>query len=200
MKLTFSPWAPGCWHSQPIGLCNFILGGSFSAVYISLAILFVFFFFLPLISCSGKRFGPIMTDKWRLDLLAEISSTGCQHACVIMMARGSFQKMAKDLLGKDLQEVQDWWKPPGIMKGTKDILEPTSLGQHLCGQLLEETVVRGVLIWGTEENPRENSDTGHLEWIFIGTKPDFTNCRCWPICGSWNQFCWSRSFFSNIII
>lgn len=48
-----------------------------------------------------------MTDKWRLDLLAEISSTGCQHACV-MMAQGSFQKMAEDLLGKDVQEVQDW--------------------------------------------------------------------------------------------
>lgn len=48
-------------------------------------------------------------DKNRLYLLAEnkVHSTGCQHACV-KMAQFSFQKIAEDTLGKDIQEVPDW--------------------------------------------------------------------------------------------
>lgn len=48
------------------GIYNFILGEIFSSVYASLLL----YLFLLLISCSDKQFGLIMTDKYRLHLLA----------------------------------------------------------------------------------------------------------------------------------
>ena len=90
------------------------------------------------------------------------------------MAQFSFQKIAEDTSGKDIQEVQDWWTSPGIMKGTNDVLE-LQVGVNAYGDSCWKKRAGWILTWVTQENQRENNDTGHLEWIFIETKPDFTN-------------------------
>lgn len=75
-----------------------------------------------LILCSDEQFGPIMADKYMLDLLAEnkwMHNTGCQHACV-KMPPGFFQKMVEKTLCKDLQDIRDPQKPSGITEVITD--------------------------------------------------------------------------------
>lgn len=71
-----------------------------------------------------------MTHNYRLDLLPKtkkVPNTGCQ--CVFAkMAPGSCQKMIKETIGKDLQDLQDWQKPSSIMEGTNNFTKGWKAG------------------------------------------------------------------------
>jgi len=48
------------------------------------------------------------------------------------MAPGFSQKMIEETLGKNLQDLQDWQKPSGIMEGTVNFTKAWKAGTMLA--------------------------------------------------------------------
>lgn len=76
-------------------------------------------------------------------------NTGCQRA------PGFSQKMIEETLCKDLQDLQDWKKPTGIIEGT---VKFTEAWDNACmngnrKKVLEEFVLEKL----KKQNPRENT-------------------------------------------
>jgi len=60
-----------------------------------------------------------------------VRNTGCQHVFA-EMAPGFSQKMIEETLGKNLQDLQDWQKPSGIMEGTVNFTKAWKAGTMLA--------------------------------------------------------------------